>query len=68
MAVRDTALLVLAPEAARGLKQYVPYISAGILLIVVYGMPQGLIGLPGMVKRLLTGRARDGTNRAYHAS
>jgi len=63
-----TALLVLAPEAARGLKQYVPYISAGILLIVVYGMPQGLIGLPGMIKGLFARRAKDGAGRAYHAS
>jgi branched-chain amino acid transport system permease protein len=66
--ILGTALLVLAPEAARGLKQYVPYISAGILLIVVYGMPQGLIGLPAMIKRLFARRANDEAGRAHHAS
>lgn len=66
--ILGTALLVLAPEAARGLRQYVPYISAGILLIVVYGMPQGLIGLPGMIKRLFAKLVKDRTKRAYHAS
>jgi len=45
-----TAILVLIPEFFRGLKIYSPYISAGILLIVVYLMPQGLVGLPQLVR------------------
>ncbi len=40
-----TAILFLIPEFFRGLKMYSPYISAGILLIVVYLMPGGLTGL-----------------------
>jgi branched-chain amino acid transport system permease protein len=44
-----TAILVLIPEFFRGLKIYSPYISAGILLIVVYLMPQGLAGLPQLI-------------------
>jgi branched-chain amino acid transport system permease protein len=44
-----TVLLVVVPEVFRDLKVYVPYVSAGILLLVVYLMPQGLISLPGIV-------------------
>jgi len=41
-----TAILVLIPEFFRSLKMYSPYITAGILLIVVYLMPGGLSSLP----------------------
>ena len=45
-----TAILVLIPEFFRDLKIYSPYISAGILLIVVYLMPQGLASLPQTIR------------------
>jgi branched-chain amino acid transport system permease protein len=45
-----TFILVLLPEIFRGLKAYSPYISAGIVLIVAYLMPQGIAGLPRMIK------------------
>jgi branched-chain amino acid transport system permease protein len=51
-----TALLVLVPELLRGLKAYVPYISAAILLIVVFVMPDGLVGLPQLVRSWTTTR------------
>jgi branched-chain amino acid transport system permease protein len=38
-------LLMTIPELLRGLREYVPYISAAILLIVVYLMPRGAAGL-----------------------
>jgi branched-chain amino acid transport system permease protein len=60
-----TAILVLIPEFFRGLKIYSPYISAGILLIVVYFMPQGLVGLPHFVRLWYRGR-REG-RRVGHA-
>jgi branched-chain amino acid transport system permease protein len=40
-------LLMTVPELLRGLREYVPYISAAILLIVVYLMPKGAAGLAG---------------------
>lgn len=40
-----TALLLIVPEFFRGMKGFVPYISAGILLIVAYLMPEGLVSL-----------------------
>jgi len=44
-----TTILVLLPEFARDLKVYSPYLSAFLLLIVVFLMPQGLVSLPKMV-------------------
>jgi len=54
------ALLIVVPEIFRGLKQYVPFISAIILLIVVYGMPDGIVGIPEMIRSRLR-RSRSAT-------
>ena len=51
-----TALLIIVPELFRGLKGYVPYISAVILLIVVFVMPEGLVRLPKLIRSLTTKR------------
>lgn len=45
-----TAVLVIIPESFRGLKMYAPYVSAAILVIIVYLMPDGLAGLPRLVR------------------
>lgn len=45
-----TFILILIPEFSRDLNMYSPFISAAILLIVVYLMPQGLVGLPQTVR------------------
>jgi branched-chain amino acid transport system permease protein len=45
-----TFILVLIPEFFRDLKIYSPFISAVILIIVVYLMPHGLVSLPQMVR------------------
>jgi branched-chain amino acid transport system permease protein len=44
-----TAVLFLIPEVFRELKEFLPYLSAAILFIVVFAMPQGLVGLPQLV-------------------
>jgi branched-chain amino acid transport system permease protein len=44
-------LLMTVPELLRGLREYVPYISAAIVLLVVYLMPKGVTGL---VKSLIS--------------
>jgi branched-chain amino acid transport system permease protein len=41
-----TAVLLIIPELARDLKEYVPFVFAAILLITLFAMPQGLAGLP----------------------
>jgi len=45
-----TSILVLLPEFARDLKTYSPFLSAVLLLVVVYLMPQGLVGLPRIIR------------------
>jgi branched-chain amino acid transport system permease protein len=48
-----TVLLVIVPEVFRELQMFTPYVSAGILLLVAFFMPQGLVGLPEMVRSRL---------------
>jgi branched-chain amino acid transport system permease protein len=61
-----TFVLFLIPEYFRDLKMYSPYIAAIILLIVVYLMPQGLIGLPQLMRSwYIRYRKRD---QVAHAS
>ena len=48
--VVGTIILILVPEFARDLKEYSPYLSAFLLLVVVYLMPKGLVSLPGLIK------------------
>jgi branched-chain amino acid transport system permease protein len=45
-----TIVLFLIPQFARDLKAFTPYISAALLLIVIFLMPQGLVSLPGTVR------------------
>jgi len=54
-----TAILVLIPEFFRDLKTYSPFISAIILLLVVYLLPQGLVSLPRLVASWIV-RVRKG--------
>ncbi len=61
-----TAILVLIPELFRSLKMYSPYITAGILLIVVYAAPGGLASLPRLVRSWYSGQRI--TRRSSHAS
>lgn len=46
-----TVILYLLPEVFRGLKAYSPFISAVLLLVVVYFMPRGLVGIPTLLLR-----------------
>ena len=60
------ALLIIIPELFRGLKEFVPYISAAILLIVVFVMPQGLAGFPQLVRSRIIERRKG--KMVNHAS
>jgi branched-chain amino acid transport system permease protein len=48
--VIGTAILMILPEFFRELKAFLPYVTAAILFIVVFAMPQGLIGLPLLLR------------------
>ena len=45
-----TAVLFMVPEIFRQLKEYTPFLFAGILLVVVFVMPQGLVGLKDQIR------------------
>jgi branched-chain amino acid transport system permease protein len=60
------AILTIIPELFRGLKEFSPFIFAGILLIMVYLMPQGLVSLPRLIKSAFTKRREE--KRVSHAS
>ena len=53
-----TFVLTLFPEFLRDLKTYSPLVSAAILLLAVYVFPQGLVGLPGIIKSWFAGRGK----------
>jgi branched-chain amino acid transport system permease protein len=46
-----TFTLILIPELFRDLKMYSPFVSAALLGIVVYLMPQGLVGIPQLMRK-----------------
>ena len=48
-----TAVLFMVPEIFRQLKEYTPFLFAGILLLVVFVMPQGLVGLFDQIRSLV---------------
>jgi branched-chain amino acid transport system permease protein len=56
-----TAVLVLIPELFRGLKEFIPFLFAGIMITVIFVMPQGLAGLPGQIRSWLTKRSGERT-------
>jgi ABC-type branched-subunit amino acid transport system permease subunit len=53
-----TFVLFLTPEFLRDLKIYSPFVSAAILLIVVYLMPRGLVSLPQIISSWYIGRRK----------
>ncbi len=61
-----TFILTLFPEFVRDLKLYSPFVSAAILLVAVYIFPQGLVGLPQVVRAWYI-RDRKG-DQVAHAS
>jgi len=56
--IAGTAVLLIIPELLRDLREYVPFVYAAILLIVLFLMPQGLAGLPAQLWQLIKRPAR----------
>ncbi len=60
-----TALLVITPLLLSSLKQFIPYVTAGILLVVFYVMRDGIVGLPKLIMSRF-GKPKPGSgNRAF---
>ncbi len=54
-----TLILFLIPEVVRDLKYYSPYVSAVVLIVVVYLVPKGLVSLPRLLMRRHDGTADE---------
>jgi len=62
--VVGTTVLIIIPELFRMLKAYVPYLFAGIMIIVIFIMPEGLVGLPGQIITWIKGSQERKAKRA----
>jgi branched-chain amino acid transport system permease protein len=50
-------ILMIVPEFFRDLKGYLPYLWASVLLIIAFTLPEGIAGIPTLIKRqILSGR------------
>jgi branched-chain amino acid transport system permease protein len=49
-------LLTILPESASVLKEYQPYVFAGVLILATFFLPDGLISLPARLKKLFRKR------------
>ena len=45
-------IFTILPEALRPLKEFQPYFFAGSLMLVIFFMPEGLVGIPKRIKAL----------------
>jgi branched-chain amino acid transport system permease protein len=57
-------VLTILPEIARPLQQYMPFIFAAVLMLIIFFMPEGLVGLPKRLReagRLFKPRKAAGT-------
>jgi branched-chain amino acid transport system permease protein len=56
-------ILSLLPEFARPLKNYEPFLFAIILIVVIFFMPEGMVGLPQRLKGIFRKIAREKVTR-----
>jgi branched-chain amino acid transport system permease protein len=54
-------ILTILPEVARPLKAYQPFIFAGILMLVIFLLPDGLVSLPQKIKNWVSRRQNKST-------
>jgi branched-chain amino acid transport system permease protein len=49
-------ILLIVPEFFRDLKGYLPFVSAAILLVIAFTMPEGIAGLAKLIKERISRR------------
>lgn len=49
-------ILTLVPESVRALKEYQPFVFAGVLMLIIFFLPEGLVGLPQRLRKLVRER------------
>lgn len=57
-------ILTLLPEFLRPLKEYQPFFFAGILILIIFFMPEGLVGLPKQFRQMMK---RFSSKKGIHA-
>jgi branched-chain amino acid transport system permease protein len=58
-AILGALIFTLIPEVFRGLQEYQPFVFVGILLIVIYSLPGGLVDLPKLMATLVRRLRRE---------
>jgi branched-chain amino acid transport system permease protein len=53
-------ILTFLPESARVLKEFQPFLFAGVLMIIIFLLPEGVIGLPRRLRKIM----KEGFSRA----
>lgn len=61
--ILGAAVLTILPEVARPLKAFTPFIFAAVLIAVIFFVPEGIVGLPKLLRRV---KPRSG-ERPTHA-
>jgi branched-chain amino acid transport system permease protein len=49
-------ILTSVPELARPVKEFQPYIFAGLIMLVLFWLPEGVIGLPKRLRKIIKER------------
>jgi len=49
--ILGAAVLTILPEVSRPLKAFEPFVFAAVLIAVIFFVPEGMVGLPKMLKR-----------------
>ena len=57
-------IFTILPEVLRPMKEFQPYFFAGSLMLIIFFMPEGLVGLP---KRIMALYDRLIVKKAEHA-
>lgn len=57
-------ILSILPEVLRPLQQYVPFFFSAVLILVIFFMPEGIVGLPERLKKLVLILSGKMTKRA----
>ncbi len=52
--ILGAVVLTLIPEVFRGLQEYQPFVFAGIVFAIIFCLPAGIVGLPDLIKPLVS--------------
>jgi branched-chain amino acid transport system permease protein len=56
--IAGALVLTILPESVRILKEYQPFVFAGVMMVIVLFLPEGLVGLPERLRKLVKERLR----------